>query len=144
MVIPAYSPKYAIAEESTIDKRILKKNAFTVISCFIHSTYKLSMQKNNHISFLSLIAMLFMSMQTFHHHDFNLSNNKLLNHDTESLINKDIHECDTCNLSSTKFFITENIVLLKKVFSIESSIVNSKTYFYKEIYKISNKSPPVV
>jgi len=102
------------------------------------------MQKNNHISFLSLIAMLFMSMQTFHHHDFNLSNNKLLNHDTESLINKSIHECDTCNLSSTKFFITENIILLRKVFSIELSIVSSKTYFYKEIYKISNKSPPVV
>ena len=87
MVIPAYNPKYAIAEESTIDKRMLKKNAFTVISCFIDSTYKLSMQKNNHISFLTLIAMLFMSMQTFHHHDSNFSNNKLLNHDTESLIN---------------------------------------------------------
>jgi hypothetical protein len=102
------------------------------------------MQKNNHISFLPLIAMLFMSMQTFHHHDSNFSNNKLLNHDTESLINKDMDECDICNLSSTKFFITENIFLLKKVFSIESSIVSSKTYFYKEIYKISNKSPPVV
>ena len=102
------------------------------------------MKKNNYISLLSLIAMFFMSIQVFHQHDFNLSNNELFNHDIQSLVNEDIHECDICKLSNTKFFITENIALLNKVFSIEPSIVSSKTYSYKEIYKISNKSPPVV
>jgi hypothetical protein len=39
IVIPAYKPKYVIADDKTIDNMILRKKALTVISFFIISTY---------------------------------------------------------------------------------------------------------
>jgi hypothetical protein len=39
IVIPAYKPKYVIADDKIIDNIILRKKALTVISFFIISTY---------------------------------------------------------------------------------------------------------
>tara|TARA_B100001057_G_C22571602_1_gene841384 strand:+ start:710 stop:862 length:153 start_codon:yes stop_codon:yes gene_type:complete len=39
IVIPAYNPKYVIADDKIIDRKILRKKALTVISFFILSTY---------------------------------------------------------------------------------------------------------
>jgi|TARA_B110000881_G_scaffold103858_1_gene91226 hypothetical protein len=100
--------------------------------------------KNKYISYLTLIAMFFVSIQVFHHHDLDLSNENVLNHNIESIINEDIHKCDLCKLGYTKFFLTEDTFLFNEVFSSSCGIVQPKAYFYKEIYKISNKSPPLV
>ena len=102
------------------------------------------MKKNNYISLLSLIAMLFMSMQAFHYHDSDLSYSELLSHNDKNSERNDEHECDTCNLNNTEFSTTEKTVLINNVFSIDSYTLSCSTYFYKQIYSISNKSPPVV
>lgn len=102
------------------------------------------MKKNNYISLLSLIAMFFMSMQTFHYHDSSFSYSELLNHNDKNLLSNNVHKCDICNLNNTEFSITEKTVLINNVFSIDSYTLSCSTYFYKQIYSISNKSPPVV
>ena len=100
--------------------------------------------KNKYISYLTLMAMFFMSIQVFHKHDLNLLPEDIFSQNSESLINEEVHKCDSCPLGYAKFFITDNTFLFNEVFSSNNNAVQSELYFYKEIYSISNKSQPLV
>jgi len=100
--------------------------------------------RNKYISLIALVTIFFMNILVFHYHDLDLSNENVHNYKTESLINEDVHDCDICNLSFTKYHLIDNSISLKNTVSHIYTFNQHKSYSYKDIYKISNKSPPVV
>ena len=76
--------------------------------------------------------MFFMSIQVFHKHELNLLPEDLFSQNSESLINEEVHKCDSCQLGYTKFFITDNTFLFNEVFSSQK----------KRIYKAFLNSDP--